>query len=231
MFNIEQVRIILPNLQCFHGWTGISLRRGDFLAYVDLVIISSVHLSLYNFEKSRKTCHLLHYISGPESLGTAFFDSRGHVKPSRLWWLIITVPVPGLAALSWSPLPPVIIAGCLLAGWPQLPSAPPQPFNTQWLMNCKITPSLWASQDPFPWILKGYAKFLAWSCQDFMDRRSFFFFYSLALRNVLLPINVGTKMSDQIFKDHFLFSIVTLRCCLYVFINLFQIIPATMIHD
>lgn len=68
-------------------------------------------------------------------------------------------------------------------------------------MNWKITTSLWASQDSFPWILKGNAKFLPWTCQDFMGRFSFLFFYLLALVNVLLPINAETKTSNQIFKD------------------------------
>ena len=118
----------------------------------------------------------------------------------------------------------------LSTGWlttnpppPPLPSAPPQPFNTQWLMNCKITTSLWASQDSFPWILKGNAKFLPWSCQDFMGRFSFFFLYPLALVNVLLPINVETKHSNQIFKDP--------KVLLISFLQFIPNYSNTVIHD
>lgn len=132
-------------------------------------------------------------IRGLESFSIAFFESRGHVKPSWLWWLTTTVPVLGWPPSAEDLCHTVIIMGCLLAGLPQLPSAPPQPFNTLWLMNCKITTSLWASQNSVPWILKRNAKFLPWSCQDFMGKPSFLFFYPLALVTVLLPINVRIR--------------------------------------
>ena len=171
MFNTEQVRIILPNLKWFCRSTGNYLRRGNFLVHFDLVIISSVHLSFYYFEKSRKIGHLHYIITSVDLQVSALLSLKSE---GMSWWLVTPVPAPGLAALSWRPLSPVVIMGCLQAGWPQLPPAPPQPFNSQWLMNCKITTSLWATQDSLPWILKENAKFLPWSCQDFMGRLSFF---------------------------------------------------------
>ena len=131
MFNTEQVRIILPNLKWFCRSTGNYLRRGNFLVHFDLVIISSVHLSFYYFEKSRKIGHLHYIITSVDLQVSALLSLKSE---GMSWWLVTPVPAPGLAALSWRPLPPVVIMGCLQAGWPQLPPAPPQPFNTQWLM-------------------------------------------------------------------------------------------------
>lgn len=132
------------------------------------------------------------YIRGLESLSAAFFESRGHTEPNRLRWLIITVPVPGLAALSRRPPQHCHYRG-LSAGWltpASLRSS--RALYPQWLMNCKITTSLRASQSSFPWILKEM-HFLPWSRQDFMGKTSVLFFYTLALLTVLSPVNGGIR--------------------------------------
>lgn len=58
IFNLEQVIIVLPNLHCFCWSTSNYLRRENMIVHFDLLFISSIFLSFYNFEKSRKICYL-----------------------------------------------------------------------------------------------------------------------------------------------------------------------------
>lgn len=65
----------------------------------------------------------------------------------------------------------------------------------------------------------------------FYGKNFVFFFFSLSsYMTVLLPmLKPGIKLVNQ--RPFFFFSIVTLKSCYMFFINVFQVILTTMIHD